>query len=217
MDRRGWQLPEFTWLTIFNVFMTHSIVSALPSDVRARQGGWLFLTTLTVFFLSSLVLYAVYVVLRADDPYRHATMPATFLVSTLCLVLVSGLLHWATLAVRRDRWRQTSLLLLVSAAVASLFLGLQMTAMVQMIQETILVAGNGRGVVGMVVTLAFLHAVHVAGGVIALGIVAVRTACGHYDHERHFAIDFTAHYWHFLDLVWLAMLVAFWTTTGGFA
>lgn len=197
--------------------MPSSIVSALPSDLRARQGGWLFLGMLLVFFLTSLLLYALYVLSRADDPYRHATLPQSFLVSTVCLLAVSGLLHWSTLTVRRDRWRQTTALLLASAIASCVFLAIQMVAMLQIIQQTTLVAGNGRGVVGMVIVLAFLHAVHVAGGVIALGITAVRTALGHYDHERHFAIDFTAHYWHFLDLVWLAMLAAFWATTGGFA
>lgn len=197
--------------------MRSSIVSTLPSDLRARQGGWLFLAMLLVFFLSSLLLYALYVISRADDPYRHATLPVTFLASTGCLLVISGLLHWSTLTVRRDRWGKTALLLVTAAAISCLFLGLQARGMLQIIHETTLVAGSGRGVVGMVIVLAFLHAAHVAGGVIALGIVAIRTLWGKYDHERHFAIDFTAHYWHFLDLVWLVMLVAFWVTTGGFA
>ena len=68
----------------------------------------------------------------------------------------------------------------------------------------------------MVVVLAFLHALHVAGGIIALGVVAVRASHGRYDHERHFAVDFTANYWHFLDIVWLVMLASFWATTSGF-
>src|SRR5690606_2894470 len=96
------------------------------------------------------------------------------------------------------------------------FLGIQVLAMLDLLQGTIATAGNGRGLGGMVVVLAFLHALHVAGGVIALGIVAARSAMGRYDHERHFAVDFAAQYWHFLDLVWLVMLAAFWMTTGGF-
>ena len=68
----------------------------------------------------------------------------------------------------------------------------------------------------MVVVLAILHALHVLGGIFALGIVSVRTAMGQYDHERHWPVDFAAHYWHFLDLVWIVMLTTFWLTTGGF-
>ena len=76
--------------------------------------------------------------------------------------------------------------------------------------------GTSNGVVGMVVVLAILHALHVLGGVIALFIVAVGSLRGRYDHERHWPVDFAAQYWHFLDLVWICMLISFAATTGGF-
>ncbi len=196
--------------------MIFSTAAVLPSDYRARQGGWLFLAMLLIFFLSSLLLYAIYALARRDDPYSAAPLPWSFLVSSVCLLMVSGMLHRATRTVRRDRLLKTTWLLAASLIAAVVFLTIQLLAMNQMLQETALMAGNGRGLVGMVVVWAFVHALHVAGGVIALGIVATRAAIGKYDHERHFAVDFTAHYWHFLDAVWIAMLVAFWATTGGF-
>jgi cytochrome c oxidase subunit 3 len=196
--------------------MILSTAAILPSDYRARQGGLLFLGTLSVFFVSSLLLYALYAVSRRDDPFSSAALPAPFLLSTVCLFAISGMLHAATRLVRRDRLAKTTLLLGLSSLAAVVFLAIQMLAMLAMLHGTVAEAGNGRGLVGMVVVLAFLHALHVAGGVIALGIVAVRSALGRYDHERHFAVDFTAQYWHFLDGVWLVMLAAFWFTTGGF-
>jgi cytochrome c oxidase subunit III len=191
-------------------------VAVLPSDHRARQGGLLFLAMLLVFFLTSLLLYANYTISRLDDPHRSASLPRAFLLSTVCLLAVSGMLHVAARAIRRDRLLKTSLLLGISALVATLFLAIQVWAMFQLIGGPIIEAGSGRGLAGMVVVLAFLHALHVAGGVIALGVVAIRAAKGRYDHERHFAVDFAAQYWHFLDAVWLVMLAVFWSTTGGF-
>jgi cytochrome c oxidase subunit 3 len=196
--------------------MTLNPAAVLPSDFRAKQGGLLFLGMLFVFFASSLLLYAFYASSRRDDPYSTATLPWFFLASTGCLVAISGFLHLATRTVRRDHLAKTTILLFTSLGAALVFLVIQVIAMIQMIQETTLEAGNGRGLVGMVVVLAFLHALHVAGGVIALGIVGVRAGLGRYDHERHFAIDFAAQYWHFLDAIWIAMLVAFCFTTGGF-
>lgn len=196
--------------------MILSTAAILPSDYRARQGGLLFLGTLSVFFVSSLLLYALYAAARQDDPFSTAALPAPFLVSTVCLFAISGMLHFATRLVRRDRLAKTTLLLGLSSLAAVIFLAIQTLAMFEMLNSTVVAAGNGRGLLGMVIVLAFLHALHVAGGVIALGIVAVRSALGRYDHERHFAVDFTAQYWHFLDGVWLAMLAAFWFTTGGF-
>ncbi len=189
---------------------------ALPSDARARLGAWLFLASLLVFFVSSILLYGLYAWSRRDDPIRSTPLPATFVISTVCLLLISGLLHWATRTIRRDRWTKTGILLIGANVAAIVFVGLQVWSMFDLLDSTVAKHGSGRGVMGMVIVLAFLHALHVAGGIISLGIVGVRSMMGRYDHERHFAVDFAAQYWHFLDIVWIIMLLAFWFTTGGF-
>lgn len=188
----------------------------LPSDRRVQQGGYLFLSSLLMFFLGSIVLYALYAYWRRDDLQSQVPLPKTFLLSTVCLLLVSGLVQFATRSIRREK-RLTTMILLASSAVAAMvFMAVQFWSMSQMLDGPAMVRGLGKGVVGMVFVLAFLHALHVAGGVIALGMVSVRSIQGYYDHERHWPVDFAAQYWHFLDIVWLCMLAAFWLTTGGF-
>lgn len=188
----------------------------LPNDRRYRQGGWLFLGTLLVFFVTSLLLYGIYAFSRQNDVQSSVPLPMSFLTSTACLVGISGLVHWATRAVRRSKIYVTASLLAVSAIAALVFMAVQYTSMRDLLSGPALQGGTGKGVAGMVVVLAFLHALHVAGGVIALGIVSVRSALGKYDHERHWPVDFAAHYWHFLDVIWLCMLGTFAVTTGGF-
>lgn len=176
----------------------------------------MFLVSLFVFFISSILLYVIYAHWRRDDPQTAAPLPTTFLISTVCLLLISGLVHFATRMIRREKRRATCVLLVAGAVAAIVFMGVQFHAMTQLLSGPALGGGTGRGVAGMVTVLALLHALHVAGGVIALGIVSIRALLGRYDHERHWPVDFAAHYWHFLDGVWLCMLVAFWMTTGGF-
>ena len=188
----------------------------LPSDARHQLGGTLFLASLMMFFLASLLLYAIYAYSRRDDPQSDVPLPSSFLVSTVLLMGISGMVHWATRAVRRDRRLRTSTLLVLSGLAAVMFMTIQFRAMNEMLGGPALGGGTGHGVAGMVAVLALLHALHVAGGVVALGIVSIRAMLGKYDHERHWPVDFAAQYWHFLDVVWLAMLAAFWLTTGGF-
>ncbi|MGB7323246.1 MAG: cytochrome c oxidase subunit 3 [Rubripirellula sp.] len=188
----------------------------LPDDKRFRIGGFLFLGSLSVFFVASILLYAIYSYSRRGDIQSTVPLPPSFLISTVCLVLVSGLVHWATRSVRRDQRWVTTLLLVISAVAATLFMGVQFFAMKEMLSGPALRGGTGKGVAGMVAVLALLHALHVAGGVVSLGIVSIRSGLGKYDHERHWPVDFSAQYWHFLDGVWLCMLAAFWFTTGGF-
>ena len=196
--------------------MRHSTAS-LPNDRRFQQGGLIFLVSLLVFFLTSILLYGLYAYARRDDPQSAAPLPATFLISTGCLLVISGMVHAATHAVRREKRSLTASLLAASAIAATLFMWIQFVSMRAMLGGPAMQAGTGKGVAGMVAVLAFLHALHVAGGVVALGIVAIRSMLGRYDHERHGPVDFAARYWHFLDVVWLCMLAAFWLTTGGFA
>ncbi len=190
--------------------------STLPRDRRLWQGAALFLASLLVFFLSSIILYLLYAYWRRDDPQSMAMLPASFVVSTVCLLAISGLVHYATRLVRRDRLLATAAALGGSALLAIGFMLVQAFALWQMLESPEMRSGLSRGVGGMVVVLAVLHALHVMGGVISLAIVAVRSFQGRYDHERHGAVDFAAAYWHFLDAVWLLMLLAFWGTTGGF-
>ena len=191
------------------------IPQSLPVDQRMGQGGKLFLISLTVFFVSSIMLFAFYAESRQGDPQTTQPLPNTFLISTVCLLVISVLVHVATRSVRRQLLGLTAWLLLISAAAAVLFMVMQCFAMVRILDPQVY-AGRGRGVAGMVVVLAVLHALHVLGGVVALVVVAIGSQRGRYDHERHWPVDFAAQYWHFLDAVWLCMLAAFWMTTGGF-
>ena len=188
----------------------------LPSDNRFRLGGYLFLLSLLIFFLTSILLYGIYAYTRRDDPQRMTQLPLSFLVSTAFLIVISVLVHLATRLIRRERRAATTALLGFSAIAAIVFMVIQVVSMINLLTGPGMFFGTSKGVVGMVVVLAFLHALHVLGGVLALGLVATRTLEGRYDHERHWPVDFAAQYWHFLDAVWLFMLATFWLTTGGF-
>jgi cytochrome c oxidase subunit 3 len=197
-------------------WMLRNREKVLPNDLRHHLGGYLFLGSLLIFFLSSIILYGLYAYSRRGDPQTEAPLPGTFLISTVCLIMISGLVHAASRTIRRDRYRTTSVFLLTSAIAAIGFVGMQTQAMHTMLNGPALSEGMGKGVAGMLVVLAFLHALHVAGGIIALAIVSFHSLHGRYDHERHWPVDFAAQYWHFLDIIWIFMLVVFWFTTGGF-
>ncbi|TWU36714.1 Cytochrome bo(3) ubiquinol oxidase subunit 3 [Novipirellula aureliae] len=187
-----------------------------PIDRRFQQGGWLLLASLVMFFLSSVLLYGFYAYWRRDDPLSLVPLPMDYLFSTVMLFATSGTLHLATLAIRREKRVRTVFWIIVSLVLAIGFTGMQLTATNEMLSGPALAEGNGKGLAGMVAVLVFLHALHVAGGIIALAIVLVRTLRRKYDHECYWPIRFAAQYWHFLDLVWIVMLISFWSTTGGF-
>jgi cytochrome c oxidase subunit 3 len=48
-----------------------------------------------------------------------------------------------------------------------------------------------------------LHALHVLSGVVLILIVWNLGRNGHYSSERHWGVEATAVYWHFVDVVWV--------------
>lgn len=187
----------------------------LIADRRAQQGGILFLLSLFVFFVTGIVSFVLYASWRPASQLRSEKLPESFLTSTLCLVVVSVALHLAVRAAQREQRSRGLGCSVLALAVSLLFLVVQARAMWQ-IAGGYANQGISSGLAGIMLALAMLHAVHVIGGVAALVIVTRRWAMGTYDHERNWAVRFTALYWHFLDAVWICMLIAFWSVSGGF-
>jgi len=49
------------------------------------------------------------------------------------------------------------------------------------------------------------HSAHVAVGLIMIAVVLLRTWLGHFSLGRHLGVTVTSWYWHFVDIVWLAV------------
>ena len=60
----------------------------------------------------------------------------------------------------------------------------------------------------MFFSLTGLHGLHVTVGVLVLAGVLIRTFMGHFSSRNHFGLEGTVLYWHFVDVVWLALYLA---------
>lgn len=57
------------------------------------------------------------------------------------------------------------------------------------------------------IVLTSLHAIHVVGGLVSMGIVVRHADAGRYTASAHAGLGFARAYWHFLGVVWLALLI----------
>ena len=48
-----------------------------------------------------------------------------------------------------------------------------------------------------------LHAIHIIGGIIALGWVYWRCILGHWRNDYFGPVDYVGLYWHLVDLIWI--------------
>ena len=188
------------------------LTKKLDEDKRSEQGAWLFLVSLTVFFVACMVLYAIYVLLRIAPEAGEVQpffLPRSFLLTTVNLIAISVLLHLAVGAVRVERRGDFSRYLIIAAVLSLVFFATQGSGLVWMVTEMSKPGEVMQNLYGLTFFLVVVHALHVVGGVAGMVFLLFGLYRGAYDHERNFPVRFCALYWHFLDFVWLIMLASF--------
>jgi len=177
--------------------------SAHPSDPR-KLGMFLLLLMLSVLFVASLVLFAIFRVKAAQwPPPGTPTLPGGLWASTIVLVVSSGTMHAALRSARRNRQGGLRLAMVVTTLLGLAFLALQSHNWYELVRAGLPMQKNFYAF--FFYTLTGLHAAHVIGGVIALLVVSVFAFLGRYGPSSLAGVWRCAVYWHFLDVVWLVL------------
>ncbi|WP_324662835.1 cytochrome c oxidase subunit 3 [Haloarcula sediminis] len=154
--------------------------------------------------------FVYYFFVRGSDVWLAADIPSVWgslvVVNTLILIVSSVTLHYSHVALRNgDRSRFIKLL------GATLLLGVVFIAgQVYEYYEFIVHEGFtlSEGIYGSAFYgLTGLHGLHVTMGAVLLGIVFVRGWYGQYSAERHTSVSTASMYWHFVDVVWVFLVV----------
>jgi len=90
-----------------------------------------------------------------------------------------------------------------------LFMIVQSEGMYRLITATAISSSLRTSAYALTFVLAFLHALHVVGGIVSLVSVAFNAQRDKYDHEREIGLRFCTLYWHFLDIVWVILIACF--------
>jgi cytochrome c oxidase subunit III len=119
---------------------------------------------------------------------------------TLILISSSFTMQFAVWAIRRGDQRSMRLWIGVTLLLGIIFLG------GQLYDYSILEFGVSDGVFGTVFyTLTGFHGAHVFGGAIGLTILFARGMQGQFSAKNHVAVEAISMYWHFVDVVWIAL------------
>jgi len=190
-----------------------SRIQALPADARASQGIWLLIGSLSVFFVSSILLYVIYIAMRVDSDRaitQRLILPWSFIPSTILLIGVSVCLELAYRAAKRDRIARVKQMAVAACSMGIGFLFIQSDGMKRLLDGLADAPTRNESAYGYTFILVFLHAAHVIGGAIGLWWTARNALANRYDHERNIGLKVCALYWHFLDVVWVLLLLSFW-------
>ncbi len=169
-------------------------------------GMWLFLASLAMLFGASMLGYALIRLTSSAMPAeRFLKLPWTLWISTALVLSASFTVHQALRAIQHERQDALRRNLLITLGLAIAFVLVQIPSLISMLMSHADLRTSGVHLYGLVFTLVVVHAAHVLGGIVALGLVIRKAFASGYDHEHHIGVYHTALYWHFLDIVWLVM------------
>ena len=128
-------------------------------------------------------------------------------INTAILLASSVTLHFAHVALRNGNRRRFVQLLGVTLLFGIVFIAGQAYEYYEFIVH------EGFTIQGGAFNSAFygltgLHGAHVSLGALLLGILFVRSLMGQYTQERHTSVSTVSMYWHFVDLVWVFLVVS---------
>jgi cytochrome c oxidase subunit III len=176
------------------------------STSLGQLGMIVLLVSLSVLFIAASL--AVLITSHQAQVWRapqRQGLPWGTALSTLVLVVVSWQLQAALVAIRGNRFTEGVQRWRRGAAAAVVFL------LVQALNVRHLAAIEGVHATQTLFAFCYdllvgLHAAHVLGGFVPLGLVHARLLRRDYSSSRHDGMTFCVQYWHYLGLVWLALL-----------
>lgn len=161
-------------------------------------------------------LMAAYLVLATNKSleWQPFTLPIQVWLSTAIIVGSSVSYHLARTKLDRDRREGAKNWFVVTTVLGAAFISSQILSWLELTERGLYVQGNPFA--GFFYILTAVHAVHVLGGIIALGSVMLRVWHPSADHEvlkKNKAIaQVVGWYWHFMGGIWIVLflLLGFW-------
>lgn len=178
------------------------------SPAQHREGAAPILFGTILFLASELLffggLFGAYFALRAETspwPPRVVVLEAAVAATaTALLVLSSFTFHLGLVAARRERPSGVRVWVVVTIVLGAVFLSLQMYDWLRLPFE---VSSNAYGT--MYYAMTGLHGLHVVAGLVLMIVALARLAQGAYRGGRVDGLHAVGYYWHFVDIVWVAL------------
>ena len=154
-------------------------------------------------------LFAMYFTLRSVNPAEWAIETAKLnvpfaAVNTTVLVLSSVTCQMGVFAAERGDVLRLRRWFTITFIMGAFFVAGQITEYAALIHEGITLPGSSYGSVFYLTT--GFHGLHVTGGLIAFLFVLGRTYLAkRFTHEQATSAIVVSYYWHFVDVVWIAL------------
>ncbi len=159
-------------------------------------------------------LTSAYIVKRNQAGWQTYDMPAVFWISTALILISSLTVHLSLKAFRVREMARYRWLMLTTLVLGVLFVITQYVGFCVMIQslgyDEILELLKANVSYSFLVVIVGLHALHVAGGILALLFMVISSYSRVKRNYSTVPVEVVATYWHFVDILWIYLYVFLW-------
>lgn len=170
-------------------------------------GMWMLIATEASIFAYLIFSYAYLAVQAHGGWVKEMPTFRLSLPNTVLLIASSFVLRWGEAGIRKGNVRRLKLALGLTMLMGAVFIGIQVK---EWSGKHFRLSDNAYAS-SYFVTTGF-HMAHVLGGLLILGALLLWASIGKFDERRHAAVSIGALYWHFVDVVWLAVFATFYVS-----
>lgn len=183
------------------------------SSDKFRIGMWFLLLVVLMTFGG---LIGAYIVLATNGAleWKSFELPRQIWISTFLILSSSVTYSLAQKLLKAEKQTKAKHWLLATTVLGAVFIASQIMAWLELVRRGIYIASNPYA--GFFYILTMVHALHVLGGICALGYIVLRTwreTDSEEELTKRKSISFVVGcYWHFMDVLWLFLflLLGFW-------
>ncbi|HEX2608628.1 MAG TPA: heme-copper oxidase subunit III [Flavisolibacter sp.] len=165
---------------------------------------WVAIASIIMMFAG---LTSAFLVKSGQAGWQEVQTPRIFWYSTAVILISSIVIQAGLRAFKQRDMGQYRTLLLVTLVMGIVFVILQWVGFKWLWNHGVRFEGSGAG--QFLYIIFGLHAIHVLGGIIALLVMLLKQYTGKTRSYNSTAIEVMSTYWHFVDLLWIYLLVFF--------
>ena len=147
---------------------------------------------------------------KREDWLTDFELPPAFLFSTILIILSSLTYILAKRALVKEQQANCTRWLLVTLLLGIGFITVQFVGFSQLIGQGYYFTGPTSNItMSYIFLIAAVHIAHVVAGIISLLVVIYNQWRGKYSAEEMLGFELGATFWHFLDLLWVYLVLFF--------
>lgn len=163
---------------------------------------WIAIGSMVMMFAG---LTSAYIVKRNQAGWQDYQLPPEFLYSTVAIIISSLTMVLAKRAFKGRMMARYRMLIFATLSLGIVFVVLQVLGFTHLYRMGL--THNSTVSVSFLYVIVGFHALHVAGGIVALLVLALRSRSKKERNYSSISVELAGIYWHFVDLLWIYLLV----------